>query len=83
MAISQVPVNSTSFGTPITSAAWKARPTFGIVATQDRMINPNLERSMYKRADAKVTEIKGSHAIFLSQPHAVARVIEEAAHSAG
>ena len=83
MAISQVPVNSTSFGTPITSAAWKAKPTFGIVATQDRMINPNLERSMYKRADAKVTEIKGSHAIFLSQPHAVAKVIEEAAHSAG
>jgi hypothetical protein len=43
------------------------------------MINPDLERSMYKRAGAKVTEIKGSHAIFISQPQAVANVIERAA----
>jgi pimeloyl-ACP methyl ester carboxylesterase len=82
MAISQVPVNAAVFGTPITTPAWKSKPTFGIVATQDRMINPNLERMMYKRAHAKVVELKGSHAIFLSQPRAVAKVIEDAAHSA-
>lgn len=82
MAISQVLVNAQVFSTPITTPAWKSKPTWAIVSTQDRMINPNLERSMYKRAKAKVTELKGSHAIFLSQPHAVARVIEEAAHGA-
>lgn len=82
MAISQVPVNSMIFATPITAPAWKSKPTFAIVATEDRMINPKLERMMYARAHAIVTEVKSSHAVFLSQPHAVARAIEEAAHSA-
>ena len=83
MAISQVPINASALGTPISAPAWKAKPSYGIVATQDRMINPDLERSMYKRAGAKVTEIKGSHAIFLSQPRAVADVIEQAAKASG
>ena len=82
MALSQIPVAGKSFGTPITAPAWKTKPTYGIVATQDRMINPDLERSMYKRANAHVTEIKGSHVIFISQPRAVANVIEEAAKAA-
>lgn len=82
MAISQVPVAGAAFGTPITAPAWKAKPSYGIVATQDRMINPDLERMMYQRAGAKVTEIKGSHAIFISQPRAVADVIEQAARDA-
>jgi pimeloyl-ACP methyl ester carboxylesterase len=82
MAISQVPINGSALDTPITAPAWKTKPSYGIVATQDRMINPDLERSMYKRAGAKVTEIKGSHAIFFSQPRAVANVIEQAARSA-
>jgi pimeloyl-ACP methyl ester carboxylesterase len=81
MAISQVPINGSILGTPITAPAWKTKPSYGIVATQDREINPDLERSMYKRAGAKVTEIKGSHAIFFSQPRAVANVIEQAARS--
>jgi len=79
MAISQVPLNAGILGTPITAPAWKTKPSYGIVATQDRMINPDLERSMYKRAGAKVTEIKGSHAVFISKPNDVARVIEGAA----
>ena len=82
MAISQVPLNVSVLGTPITAPAWKTKPSYGVVATQDRMINPDLERSMYKRAGAKVTEIKGSHAIFFSQPRAVANVIEQAAGNA-
>jgi pimeloyl-ACP methyl ester carboxylesterase len=82
MAISQVPINGSILGTAITAPAWKTKPSYGIVPTQDRMINPDLERSMYKRAGAKATEIKGSHAIFLSQPRAVANVIEQAARSA-
>jgi len=81
MAISQVPINSKIFGTPITSPAWKTKPSYAVVATDDRMINPDLERSMYARAHAKVTEIKASHVVFISQPKAVAAVIEQAARS--
>ena len=83
MAISQVPINGSALGTPITAPAWKTKPSYGIVATQDRMINPDLERSMYKRAGAKVTEIKGSHAVFISKANDVARVIEQAAKASG
>jgi pimeloyl-ACP methyl ester carboxylesterase len=79
MAISQVPWKATILSTPIAAPAWKSKPTFGIVATEDRMINPALERTMYARAHASVTEIKGSHALFMSQPRAVADVIERAA----
>jgi hypothetical protein len=57
------------------------KPSYGIVATQDRMINPDLERSMYAHAGIKQTEIKGSHAVFISQPRAVADVIEQAARA--
>ena len=81
MAISQVPINGSILGTPITAPAWKTKPSYGIVATQDREINPDLERSMYKRAGAKVTEIKASHAVFISEPNEVARVIELAAEA--
>ena len=79
MAISQVPINGSILDTPITAPAWKTKPSYGVVATQDRMINPDLERWMYKRAGAKVTEINGSHAVYVSRPDDVARVIERAA----
>jgi pimeloyl-ACP methyl ester carboxylesterase len=82
MAVSQMPVSGKAFGTPITSPAWKNKPTYAIVATQDRMISPELERAMYKRANAHVTEIESSHVVFLSHPRAVAKVIEEAARGA-
>jgi pimeloyl-ACP methyl ester carboxylesterase len=82
MALSQMPVAGKVFGTPIKAPAWKEKRTYAIVATEDRMINPDLERFMYKRANASVTEIKGSHVVFISQPHAVANVIETAAHDA-
>jgi cell division GTPase FtsZ len=62
----------------VTQVAWKTKPTYAIVATEDKAINPVLERSMYKRAKAIVTEIKGSHTIYLSHAQAVAKVIEEA-----
>lgn len=79
MASSQVPINGQIFDTPLGNPAWKTKTTYGIVATQDRMINPALQRFMYQRAHAKVTEVKGSHVIFISQPRAVADVIERAA----
>ncbi|HEY9260612.1 alpha/beta hydrolase [Chitinophaga sp.] len=67
------------FVTPITEAAWRTKPTFGIVATEDKSINPEIQRNMYKRSNTKVTEIKGSHAVYISQPQKVATVIMQAA----
>ena len=69
------------FVTPITDAAWRNKPTYGIVATEDKSINPEIERAMYKRSNTKVTEIKGSHAVYISQPKKVAAVIVEAAQA--
>lgn len=82
MAVSQMPVAAKAFGMPATMPAWKSKPSYGIVATQDRIINPELERWMYARAHAQITEIKGSHAVFISRPRAVADVIERAAREA-
>jgi pimeloyl-ACP methyl ester carboxylesterase len=82
MALAQMPTNAKAFATPVTLAAWKTKPSYGIVATQDRMINPDLERTMYARAKAKVTEVKASHAVLISQPRAVALVIKQAAREA-
>jgi len=79
MAISQVPVSAEALGAGSTAAAWKGKPSYAIVATQDRMINPDLERFMYKRAHAQTIELPGSHAIFLSHPAEVAGLIEKAA----
>lgn len=82
MAISQVPVSTSVFGTPIANAAWHNKPSWYAVATEDRMINPDLERFMAKRAGSTTIEVKGSHVIFLSQPQIVAKLIEQAAKSA-
>jgi pimeloyl-ACP methyl ester carboxylesterase len=82
MARSQVPVSGAAFTTAVTTAAWHDKPSYGVVPGADRILNPDLERSLYKRAGAKVTEVKGaSHAVFMSQPRAVADVIEQAAHA--
>lgn len=81
MYASQGPIAAQGFVAPITEAAWKTKPSYGIVATEDKAINPDIERNMYKRAGAKVTEIKGSHVIFISHPDAVAKVIIEAANN--
>ncbi|WP_426421191.1 alpha/beta fold hydrolase [Bradyrhizobium genosp. A] len=82
MAISQVPVSVTVFGTPITNAAWHNKPSWYAVATEDRMINPDLERFMAKRAGSTTIEVKGSHSIYMSQPQTVAKLIEQAAKEA-
>ncbi len=79
MYSSQGPIFGACFATPVREAAWKTKPSYGIVATEDKAINPDIERNMYKRSNTKITEIKGSHVIFISQPDAVAKVIIEAA----
>ncbi|GAB2884377.1 alpha/beta hydrolase [Paraburkholderia jirisanensis] len=82
MAVSQVPAALAAFTAPATSAAWHDKPSYAVVATDDHALNPDLERWMAKRAGSKVTEIKASHAVYISQPEAVAKVIEEAAQNA-
>lgn len=82
MARSQVPLSVKAAGGAATAPAWKSKPSYAIVATQDRSINPELERFMYKRSHAITTELVSSHAVYMSQPKAVAAVIERAATSA-
>jgi pimeloyl-ACP methyl ester carboxylesterase len=82
MYASQGPIAVKCFTTPISQAAWKTKPSFAIVATDDKSINPSIERTMYKRAGSIVTELKGSHVVFMSNAKAVADVIESAAKSA-
>src|SRR5262249_3216322 len=79
MAISQVPVSAEAFEAKATVTAWKQKPSYAVIPTQDRMINPDLERFMAKRAQSQVIELPGSHAIFLSHAREVAALIEKAA----
>jgi len=79
MADSQVPVGLAAFDTDLRTAAWKTTKSWYIVATEDKMIPPDAERGMAKRANAKITEIKSSHAVYISHPAEVASVIEKAA----
>lgn len=79
MYASQVPISVKCFTDVVQEAAWKTKPSYGIVATEDKAINPDIERNLYKRAGAKITELKGNHVIFISQANAVANVIMNAA----
>lgn len=63
----------------MTVAAWKTKPSWYVVATEDGAIAPNLLRSTARRIGAETTEIPGSHVVFLTQPKAVADVIDAAA----
>jgi pimeloyl-ACP methyl ester carboxylesterase len=83
VARSQVPAAAGVFSTPLTEAAWKTKPTWGIVAGSDQIINPDLERWYYARAKSKTVEIEGaSHSVYESHPREVAAVIAEAARTA-
>src|SRR5918992_5529137 len=78
MADSQVPWGVDALGGTISEAAWRSKPSWYLVATEDRMIPPQAQREMSARAGATVTEVAGSHAIYVSQPGAVAELIETA-----
>jgi len=82
MADSQVPWGVNAVGGTITEAAWKAKPTWYLLTTEDRMLPPDAQRLMSKRAGATVVEVKSSHAVYLSHPQEVAHIIEEAARGA-
>ena len=81
MADSQVPWGVEALGGKISEPAWKTKPSWYLVATDDKMIPPDAQRFMSKRAGSTVAEVKGSHAIYVSQPKAVADLVEQAAES--
>jgi pimeloyl-ACP methyl ester carboxylesterase len=79
MADSQVPWGVGALGGTISEAAWKTKPSWYLVATDDKMIPPAAQHFMSKRAGSTVVEVKGSHAVYVSKPEAVAALIEKAA----
>jgi pimeloyl-ACP methyl ester carboxylesterase len=66
----------------VSEPAWKTKPSWSLVATEDRMIPPDAQRFMSKRAGATVVEVAGSHAVFVAQPAVVADLIVQAAKGA-
>ena len=82
MADSQLPWGVEALGGTITEAAWRSKPSWYLVASDDRMIPPPAQRQMAKRAGASVVEVAGSHAIYVSRPDAVAELIATAAKRA-
>jgi pimeloyl-ACP methyl ester carboxylesterase len=82
MADSQVPWGMGAISGAISEPAWRTKPSWYLVTTEDKMIPPDAQRAMSKRAGSTVVEVKGSHAIYVSQPGAVTRLIEEAARGA-
>jgi pimeloyl-ACP methyl ester carboxylesterase len=81
MADAQVPWGLEALNGAVTEAAWKSKPSWYLVATDDRMIPPEAQRAMSARARATVVEVNGSHAVYVSQPQAVAHLIAQAANS--
>lgn len=81
MADSQVPWGVNALAGAVTNPAWRAKPSWYLVASDDRMIPPPAQRAMAERAGSTVSEVHGSHAIYVSQPGAVADLIAQAASS--
>jgi len=81
MADAQVPWGLEALNDAVTEPAWRSKPSWYLVPTDDKMIPPDAQRAMSKRTGATVVEIKGNHAVYVSQPHVVAHLIEEAAKS--
>jgi pimeloyl-ACP methyl ester carboxylesterase len=81
MADAQVPWGLEALGGAITEPAWKTKPSWYLVTTDDKMIPPDAQRGMSKRAGSTVVEVEGSHSVYVSQPQAVANLIEQAAKS--
>ncbi|TVZ06395.1 alpha/beta hydrolase [Trebonia kvetii] len=79
MADSQVPWGVAALGGSITNPAWRAKPSWYMITTEDRMIPPAAQHAMSERAGSTVVEVAGSHSVYVSQPAAVANLIEQAA----
>jgi len=81
MADAQVPWGVDALGGAVTEPAWKTKPSWYMVATEDKMIPPDAQRAMSKRVGSTMVEVKGSHAVYVSEPRSVALLIEQAAKS--
>lgn len=76
---SQVPINMAAFGERLTTAAWRTRPSWAVIPSEDRAFDQRMLNAMATRMGARVTRVKASHAVFLTQPKLVATVIDQAA----
>src|SRR5579863_2767116 len=83
MARSQMMLAKAAGGAAVTTAAWRQKKSWALIATHDHNINPDLERTMAKRAGSETIEVAGSHAVYVSRPEEVARLIERAAKASG
>jgi len=83
MADAQVPWGLDALAGTITEPAWRNKPSWYLIATEDRMIPPDAQRIMSQRANAKVSETAASHSVYISQPEAVATIIETAVKAVG
>ncbi len=81
LAVSQRPLSAAAFGEKAPAAAWRTRPAWGIVATSDHAINPEVERFGYQRAGVDTVEVDSSHLVMFSQPTVVADLIRTAVKS--
>jgi pimeloyl-ACP methyl ester carboxylesterase len=79
MANSQLPWGVAALEGAVTQAAWRSKPSWYLVTTDDKMIPPEAQRAMSRRAGAAVTEVRGSHAVYVSKPEAVVALIKKAA----
>ncbi|MDC7808339.1 alpha/beta hydrolase [Luteimonas sp BLCC-B24] len=75
----QVPINMSAFATPLTQAAWRSKPSWAVIATEDKAFDQAMLVHMAERIDARITRVSASHALFYTQPRVVADVIDQAA----
>ena len=81
LAVTQRPLSGAAFGEPAAAAAWKTKPAWGVVATQDHTINPDVQRYGYQRAGVSAIEVDSSHLVMIAQPTVVADLIRKAVTS--
>ncbi|MEU9294923.1 alpha/beta hydrolase [Streptomyces sp. NPDC048266] len=81
LAVSQRPLAARAFSEAAPVAAWRTKPSWGLVASSDRTINPDVERYGYERAGMTIVEVDSSHLVMLSRPKAVAELIQDAVRS--
>jgi hypothetical protein len=82
MADSQAPWGVDALGGPVTDPAWRVKPSWYLVTTEDQMIPPAAQRTMSQRTGSTVVEVAASHSVYVSQPDAVASLIKQAASAA-
>lgn len=79
MRDSQVPINLSAFGTKLKNAAWRTRPSWAVIASEDKAFDQAMLDHMAKRIGARVTKVSASHALFMTHPQVIADVIDQAA----